>query len=259
MKKEKTILVDQWIPKEEDILIFSKQKGLLQVPITNMGESLRLNEFVLSPKKAYSRKEFVNELCKYLNYFIAFYDKGKTLLLEYRKIKYWIDCVKTYSEEDFLMDIEKLIINADLCNSIQNMNNDNIQEHIPEFKEKSDNLMIISLMCKLVIPLITEFIFIKKIDNMNEFIHNIFKTIMDKVDPNIYLDLYSQCDNQLQRVQNLEKESIPKFALQITSNLIINIIPKYRYNIYNLAFNATSIKQNIRYSITDIAYGKPLK
>ena len=84
------IRVDEWKPSPEDNKITYDGK-LIVIPfdkLFNRQNNDVLNNFIIK-KESYVRK--LEDICKYINYFIKFYDDDNELLLAYLKLKFLID------------------------------------------------------------------------------------------------------------------------------------------------------------------------
>lgn len=109
----------------------------------------------------------------------------------------------------------------------------------------------------MCIPLITHYIYIKKIANSNEFILDIFNIILGMSEVNIFNKLYETAissvtrnSNKHERLwakQDIRGKTTVTHALESVQNIILNIMPKYIYENNIISFNYTSIK---RISIT---------
>lgn len=244
---EKVILVDQWMPEKEDMIIISPQKGILQIPITNIGEPLIFNEFNLLRKRTYARKDFIKNLCQYINYFEKFYDTKGELLFTYRTIKFLIDYQKDFTIDDFKNHLKYNFITSKKFISLAGvMVNDNIikKSEIDIIQKHIESLYIISIMYKLVIPLVDHYAFVNKIDDINEFTYDILKFIIENIDSDCYDKIRTNCE--------LSLINHPDCLLSIddlVQNILINIVPKYDFEHNILAFSKLAIEANIKYNI----------
>lgn len=197
--------VDLWEPNPEDE-IFKTCKGVLVLPVSQffgISETTNLDYFILSTKRCYNGKDMRVHLPKYMNYFEKFYDQDKELLLALFKIKYLIDFSDDYSEEMFMYDVERYILSQSLQNKAHVMNEQNYKLDLDSKKYKNDKnpsltykdkhakiLMWMSLLMNMIIPVVTHFIYVKKIEDTNGFLLKVFDIIIQMSDVDIYNKLY---------------------------------------------------------------------
>lgn len=288
------IPVDDWNPLEED-QIFIACRGSVIVPISKSisidsrltlfsytGDDLinkinQLDTFVLAPKRCYNGSRMREHLPKYLNYFEKFYDKDKELIMVMGLIKINIDFVKGYSKKLFIHDLKRYLFSPSLCNKAVAMNEDNYGLYLDDKKYTNDKnpsliykdrhakvLMWMSLLMNMCIPLVTHFVYVNKIEDVNGFIMSIFDIILNMSDINIYNKLYEtsisnvmknyQRNEKLWAKQDIRGKTPTIHAIDSVTNIILNIMPKYEYNQNIIFFNYTSIKKNAHYQVTGIEY-----
>ena len=106
-------VIDTWVPQPEDV-IYQNNKGIIYAPVMSslniQGDYDSLNFFIMNPKKCYNSQAMRDHTCLYLNYFEKYYDPEHELLVNYAHIKYMIDYVDLYSQEDLFDDIFKYIM-----------------------------------------------------------------------------------------------------------------------------------------------------
>lgn len=298
-EQEGFIPVDDWIPSKEDE-IFIACKGSLLAPLstvlglTQIGEQVnypymgnmdddeiakinQLNTFVLASKRCYNGVRMREHLPKYLNYFEKFYDTDRELLMIMAQIKMNIDFVPSYTETVFVHDLQRFFFSPSIFNKIIAMNEDNYILNLDDKNYKNDKnmalvyrdrhakvLMWMSVFMNVSIPLITHFIYIKKLPDANSFILKIFDIILNMSEINIYnkLDETSisnvmknyQKNEKLWAKQDIRGKTPTIHAIDSVTNIILNIMPKYVYNQNIIFFNYTSIKKNAHYQVTGIEY-----
>lgn len=273
-------LVDKWIPLPED-QIFKTVKGVLVLPVSQFFgiENNSLDQFILTSKRCYNNKKMLNHLPKYMNYFEKFFDIDKELLVNIYRIKYLIDYEPSYNEDSFLNDIriyfmsESIIrkswymneYNYMLSLDIKNYNNNNVSLLYNDKHAKI--LMWMSLMINMMIPTITHFIFVRNILDSNEFILRVYdimlKYINDNMGVNIYGKLYDTVTTNVERnvkdngilwdMQIIRGVNPTTHTINTINNILLNILPKYRYDSNLISLNYSSIRLNIKYQI-DVGY-----
>lgn len=281
--KAKMIYVDEWQPTEDQIL-FRYSKNSIILPIANyykmnyaVGET-PLDHFIMSPKRCYNKIK--DHFCRYLNYFESYYDREKELFVIYAKIKFILDynfCTK----EDFFQMLDLYIFrNAFLKYKVRLMNEDNYRLSLAEYKNEKDPilcytnvhgklLMELSLFQKLIIPLISHYIYTQKIPKhqIEEFILESFDLVVRMYDDNV--DVVNKIfETALSKTANLGKENSLLFdkqeirqgktvtihSLDSMESIFICLSPKYIYALNPVAFNYRSIHNNVENNITDIGY-----
>lgn len=276
VKKSKVIPVDDWVPEKED-LIFRHCKDAILLPVSEyFGVSGvdTFNYFILSAKRCYNGDKLREHTTHYLNYFIKFYDTDKELLAVYYKLKFMIDFEPLYDKEAFIYDIKKYIFSPSILYKVDLMNRDNYSLKL-DYKNKKDPslqytdkhgyiLMKISVLMNILIPLITHFIYVKKIENSNDFILEVYDIIFSMFNVDIYSKLYetsysniigSERDHStLWAMQSIRGKNTTTHTLDSVINIILNIIPKYNYNENIIHFNYRSIVKNTGYQVVDIGY-----
>lgn len=186
-------------------LIYDKDKSILikggRIPFVNL---IKTEEFI-----------------KTLNYFEKFYDKENVLTEFYTKMIFTID--KNICKDDLISVINDFVtINNDL---IETMNEDNIETD----DEDAKKFMKLSLIYKLIIPIVNYYLYKQiKEDNNDRQIkisYKIFISILKLIDEKIYKKLYDTFTNLANndtRFMRYVDDSIMK--------CIIYNIPKYRYS-----------------------------
>ena len=125
-----------------------------------------------------------------------------------------------------------------------------------------------SVTMNCMIPLICHFMYARKVQNTIEFILKVYDAMFDKYNKKYGIDLYSKLyetaisnilriakQNQvLWSMQDIRGTNTSTHALQSVQNIMINIIPKYRYNGNLVHLNYKSIMQNTKFQILDIEY-----
>lgn len=271
----KKIFVDDWTPGPED-KIMRHAKDVMILPVSSwFGTQVpSLDYFMVSTKKCYNLDKTRDRITHYINYFFKFYDYDKELLAIYCRIKYLMDYEEAYSLEAFIFDIQKYVLSQSILYKVDLMNRDNYQLSL-DFKGTKNQalqytdkhammLMKMSVIMNILIPLICHFIYVKGISNSNEFVLQIYDHVFDIFDIDLYSKLYETSSYNVDRSMSphealLDKQSIrginmTTHSLASVENIILNIIPKYTYNQNIIHFNYTSIRDNTRFQVIDLAY-----
>ena len=101
-------------------------------------------------------------------------------------------------------------------------------------------MMKVSVLMNCMIPLICHFMYARGILNSTEFILTVYDTLFMITDIDIYNKLYETATSNIQRtakrnqtiwaMQDIRGISPTSHATQSCLNIIINIIPKYKYD-----------------------------
>ena len=282
-KGESFIPVDEWEPEPED-RIFKTTKGALILPVSQyygIPNNDNFNTFVLSTKRCYNGTTMLEHLPHYMNYFEKFYDQDHELLMIMYKIKYLIDYQEGYTKEMFFNDINKYIMSDSIIAKASMMNEDNYTLNLDSKKYRNDKnptlqyndkhakiLMWLSLMMNMMIPLLTHFIYVNRITNTNQFLKeeydNILQYINDVMNVSIITKLQatassnilkdSKDNKKLWEMQDIRSVSTTTHSIESVDNILLNIIPKYRYDKNIVSLNYSSIRNSNKYQVTAIGY-----
>lgn len=270
--------VDQWIPEPQDE-IFKNCKGALVLPVSQYFQidNPNLDYFVLSTKRCYNGKKMREHNPLYMNYFEKFYDTDKELLQILFRLKYLIDFQKDYDKKAFIHDIKRYILSDRMINKAIAMNNDNYNLGLDNNCYKNDNnpslqyndkhgkiLMLMSLLMNMCIPLLTHWVYVKKIEDTNDFLLEVFDIILNITDVDIYNKLYETSISNINKnakkhaaiweMQDIRSKNVTTHSLESVNNIILNIMPKYTYDKNVVSFNFTSIRHNTHFQVTGIEF-----
>jgi len=279
-KPRDIIYVDEWKPRKEDKIVTSTN-GFIEMPLSNIiGVNTNnplyktYNNFNMIKKRCYNSDKMRPHTSLYLNYFFKFYDKDKELLSIYAKIKYMIDYEQLYGIDAFKFDIQNYILGPNLKVKLIMMNDDNYtinltynrgDESLKYDNEHGKILMLISLYMNILIPLITHFIYIKQIIDVDGFIASIYDIVINTFSSvHIINKLYETVST---RTNKSERDNKPIWvkqdirgidtlieSLNITQNIIINIIPKYIYSQNMISYNFSTIRYGLNYKVLNNEY-----
>ena len=271
------IPVDEWVASREDSY-FKHVKGAMILPVSQffgIEGNDTLDYYILSTKRCYNSDEVRNHIAQYLNYFLKYYDKEKELLAIYYNLKYLIDYEPNYNKAAFIYDLRRYIFSGSIYLKANRMNTDNYSLKLKYTNTKNPGLqyndkhaailMEISLLMNMVIPLLTHFIYMKKVTNIQDFLLEVFDYILAiHEDVDIYNKLYETSMSSINKnrdthsvlwnMQSIRGANTTTHSLYTVNNIILQIIPKYRYNSNIICFNYKSILKNIGFQVTDISY-----
>ena len=289
--KSDHIPVDEWDtednPISEQDRIFRNIRGEIILPITDFfcngdPEKSSLNYFAMNNKRSYNSDETREHICKYLNYFEKYYDYDKELIMIIYHIKLNIDYIRSYEIDNFLDDVNRYIIrNTQLGYKVRHFVDDNYNMKLSSNNNKTPNLQFnndhakvlyeISLIMNMYIPLATHYMFIHGIkfsDEIQNFMLSLFDLCMLKYEEErgiyIYDKLYETAVSIINKSKNPDKILWDKNLIRgsnptthtddTVNDMILNIMPKYKYTKNIINFNHHSGRQSLRYKITDIKY-----
>lgn len=275
--------VDRWVPNPEDIIFKGLRGKQIMAPLakilTNDDEDmLMFDSFILSVKKCYSSEEKVDHFTQYLNYFEKYYDPDHELLAIYARMKFMIDTddAGLYTKQQFMADIKRDILFSTFARKVKAMNEDNFIIHIKRNKKDGNvlqysnrhlsALMEIGLFQIILIPLLTHYAYMKKIQNIDAYLMEFYEILI--IDMHLDIDILTKLSETANSriIQDMSKNSGSwdkqyirsknKFTynIEIVWAIISQIIPKaiYEMNILNLIY--VSIKGNITNKIIRAKY-----
>ena len=269
---EQFIPVDSWQPEPQDV-IFKHTKGAMILPVSkfyNVPDNMNFDCFILSTKRCYNSDEVRNHCSLYLNYFEKFYDPEHELLSIYFKLKYMIDYEPSYHKDAFIYDLRRYILGNTILAKARKMNIDNYNLNLTyknrtnpglQYTDKHGSiLMEISLLMNMVIPLVTHYIYINKIQSVKDFLLEVYDNIFNLYeDVDIYSKLYETSisninhsadrNSVLWSMQGIRSINTTTHSLSTVENIILQIIPKYTYDKNIICFNYESIMRNIKYQV----------
>lgn len=269
--------VDAWIPEPQDE-IFKTAKGIISCNISsyfNMPPNAQFDAFVLNAKRAYNNPDMREHTVHYLNYFEKFYDKDHELPLIYAKLKYLIDFVPQYNTESFLYDLTKYIMKGPISLMLDFMNRDNYSLNLSyknqrnpslQYSDKHGKIMMkMSVMMNCIIPLVCHFMYIKNITNSTDFLLKVYDILInDLYDIDLYNKLFETVISTINRsakrnqtmwnMQDIRGIDTTIHSLQSVQNILINLMPKYRYDGNLIHLNYKSIMKNNGFQVLDIEY-----
>ena len=273
-------IVDVWKENQED-KIFTNAKNIIIAPLDKFYHleegNNKINFFMINPKKSYNSDDLRNHCCKYLNYFEKFFDIEKEYFTNLAHIKFLIDCYQEYNNINFMYDINRYILqpsifaktramvdyNYSLTLNYKSANNPQLQYT----DEHAKVLMQMSILMNLCIPLITHFAYMRRVQDIDEFILDVYDNILYAqvfAHVNIPAKLYETSISNVTKneknnaliwsKQDIRGKDTVTHSMSAVKNIVLNIMPKYEFDQNMVSLNYTSIQKNNKFQITDIAY-----
>ena len=125
-------------------------------------------------------------------------------------------------------------------------------------------MMKLSVLMNCMIPLLCHFMFARNISNSTEFLLSVYDILIDLYDVDIYNKLYETAISNVLRtakrnqtiwnMQDIRGINTSIHSLQSVQNVLINIMPKYRYDGNLVHLNYKSIIRNTGFQVLDIEY-----
>lgn len=281
-KRSEFVPVDLWAPKNPTEVIINCKPGFFFAPLSvlfnvNLGIDDKFNYFILSSKKCYNSVAMRSHLYQYINYFCNYYDPDWEYMAVLLSMKTKIDrfSANTYPVEAFFYDMERYIIKSNISNKVEQMVKDNYYQELNYTNIKTPSLQYtnehakllhkMSILMDLCIPLLTNYAYMHKVQNIDEYLLAFYDRILH-MDPNmdIYSKLYdtaytnvvaNQKNNQgIWVKQAIRSIDTTTHSTDSVHNIILNIMPKYTFDKNIISFNYASIRKNTSYKITDISF-----
>jgi len=279
-KTKQIPFVDQWKPDPDDI-IFKNSKNLIVAPIATFyhldDQNSSINFFMMNEKKSYNSDDLRDHCCTYMNYFEKYYDEEKEYFTNMAHIKYLIDCYPEYHQQNFFGDIIRYMLQDSIFNKVNAMVEHN---YSLQLSYKSANnpqlqytdyhakvLMNMSILMNLCIPLLTHFAYMRRIQDIDEYLLDIYDYILYAppfADVDIPSKIYETSisnvtKNERNNMVIWQKQSIRgkdtiTHSMGAVRNIVTNIIPKYTFDKSMVSLNYTSIQKSNKYQVTDIKF-----
>jgi hypothetical protein len=181
-----------------------------------------------------------------------------------------IDYEPSYHKDAFIYDLRRYILGNTILAKARKMNIDNYNLNLTyknrtnpglQYTDKHGSiLMEISLLMNMVIPLVTHYIYINKIQSVKDFLLEVYDNIFNLYeDVDIYSKLYETSisninhsadrNSVLWSMQGIRSINTTTHSLSTVENIILQIIPKYTYDKNIICFNYESIMRNIKYQV----------
>ena len=179
-----------------------------------------------------------------------------------------MDIKVKYSEDQLFFDIKRYLFNPSLMLKLRFLNDDNYCLNLTYVNKKeaalqytnrhAKMLMKLSFMMLMALPLVNHYSYIHKKDT-NFLVLKLFdeaSLMFSSVDiySKLYETAYSNISNNekvnpIWQNQDIRGINVTTHTLASVRNIIVNIIPKYVYNMNIINMNFASIKKNIGYQM----------
>ena len=278
-KNFRFIPVDTWVISPQDV-IFTYTKGSLIAGVAAFygvteENAKGLDYFMLSQKKCYNSAKMQAHMCRYLNYFEKFYDTDAEYQACIYYIKYLIDFEKKYNKQCLVYDLGRYLLSPSIINKVKQMVEDNYSldltyknarnASLQYTNEHAKILFTISIIMNLMIPLLTHFAYVKKVEDIDAFLLEMYDLIFGVFeDVDIYNKIYETCytnivnnrnkNEGVWNKQDIRGKNVTTHSMSSADNIILNIIPKYTFEQNIISFNYSSILTNTKFQVSDIAY-----
>lgn len=294
------IPVDDWQPESEDDKVFQHGKNCLSCPsISNFFAGSTPEDdictFILSAKRCYNSATklkdngqvsigFRDHCTQYLNYFEKFYDTNRYLVAAYAQIKFAIDYISQYNEENFVNDLCRYIIDHK-CQPVFHLQvkqfvTDNYNIHLNYNNSKNpcleytdehaELLMEISFIQNCIIPLIMHWCWDRRYSNtqIKYILMRCFDLILIDIKNNYNVDiaakLYETITTNVSKnvsnnkvlwdMQNIRSRDPITHSMATEENIICQIIPKYTFSKNIICFNYDAIMREMKYKVIEAPY-----
>lgn len=283
-KDRRTVFVpvDLWMPENENEAIINCKPGFFIAPLSivfnlDLAPEDKMDYFMLSTKKCYNSAAMRTHLFQYINYFLNYYDPQWEYISVVLTMKTKMDrySANMYPVEAFFYDLERYILKSGIAKRVRQMVDDNYYQELNYSNIKNPSLQytnehakilhMMSIIMDLCIPLLTNYAYMHKVDNIDEFLLAFYDRILHMDDSvNIYAKLYdtaftnvlaNQKNNQgIWVKQDIRSIDTTTHSTDSVHNIILNIMPKYTFDKNIISFNYASIRRNTSYKITDISF-----
>lgn len=267
----------EWNIPEEDQIFKIKDKNIIVEFDKIFDISPILNTFYLRYKDSYISK--LSLITHYINYFIKFYDEDQELLMNYLHMKFLLDVDKTkYGRKEFIRLIYTSFITPSIYKKVKRMVEDNYRidltqtntenikysESLEFTNEHAKLLLTISIIIKILIPIILHYIVLNKdkheIHNLSLYYKPIFDIIEEKEHVNLYGKLFNSINVKVNLSETKNKIIWDKYEVEqedtatyteelLDKNIIVDNIFKYLFVKNIIAFNSVIIDTQLEFFV----------
>lgn len=288
------VSIDNWLQTDDDMVFYTIKNAIVMPTISEFfgmnpadPNTINVNSFMVTPKRCYNGDDLRQHICHYLNYFCKFYDPDKELASHYVRMKHMIDFGLTtltgerheYKKEEFILDIRRYILGSTMCAKVAKMNEDNYSLKL-NYKNNTNQalqyndthgkiFMEISVFMNMLIPLVSHFVYKSKMTStqeIDELFQTVYQFLFDRYINTVDLKakLFETANTTIARDQRTNKDlwdkseirgmDISVNSLDAVDTLVLQVMPKYKYNQNMVMYNFTSIRNTaIQYAV-GIAY-----
>lgn len=274
--------VDLWQPSCMEEVIVNCKPGFFIAPLSviyrlDISKDDKTDYFMLTTKKCYNSPAMRSHLFRYINYFCNYYDKDWEYITVLFTMKTKMDRYSTamYPIDAFFYDMDRYILQSGIVKRVRQMVDDNYYQELnysniknPSLQYTNEHAKILhtmSILMDLCIPLLTNYAYMHKVNNIDEYLLAFYDRILHIYpDINIYEKLYdtaftnvvaNQKNNQgIWIKQDIRSIDTTTHSTDSVYNIILNIMPKYTFDKNIISFNYASIRRNTSFKITDISF-----
>lgn len=277
-KHQETVLGGWNIP-EEDKVFKARDKSIVVEFDKFFKVKPVLNTFYLRYKDSYISK--IDLITHYINYFIKFYDDDNELMMNYLFMKYHLD-VNLHNEprtrKEFINLIYTSLITPTIYDKVKKMVDDNYRidlsqtntenikysESLEFTNEHAKLLLVVSVIIKMLIPLILHYITLykdrKEIHNFYLYYKPIFEMIEEREHVNLYGKLFNSINVKVNLSETKNKLIWDKYEMEqedtatyteelLDKNIIVDNVFKYLFIKNIIAFNSVIIDTQLDFFV----------
>lgn len=206
--------ITKWKPTQKDIIVSNDGKIFLFYFEKLFSPKMAIYDRFYIKKSSYEKQ--LETICRYINFFLYFYDKEKELPVAYLKIKYALDKEKLFTEEnpEQLIDLIYEVLFTDSMqqkirllveeNYLDDIESDDSKKYANKEKKHLESLeftnqhikilLRISFGMKIISPILFHYVSLNviKLDKDSDLIYNFYKRLFDifSDDVNMYNKLF---------------------------------------------------------------------
>lgn len=200
--KQKKSKITSWKPNEDDILVTNDGKLFIIYfeKVIQPKEKVKIYDKFMIKKSSYEKQ--LGIICKYINFFLKFYDDDHEVILAYLKIKFALDKEKRFDESNSeqLIDLIYEVLFTDsvvekICQMVEDNYLDDIEssqeskkyigkdrKHLESLEFTNQHIKIllrISFGMKMIAPILSHYVSINviKLDKDTDLIYNFYKRL----------------------------------------------------------------------------------
>lgn len=256
--------ISKWKPKKSEVFVDNDGKLFIINfdEIFNKKKYCIYNRFVIK-KESYENQ--IEDICKYINFFIKFYDTNEELIPAYFRIKYALDKKKMFTKDNmnaYIDFIYETIFTENIVNAIFKAVDENYLDDIEsgnQYKQEVEHLesleftnqhikilLRISTGMKIMSPLIFHYLSINmiKLEKDSDILYTFYKPLFEifQEDVNIYNKLFVYVKN---KVADSKRHNEPIFEQRDILGIDI-------YNVINNFVRRVLISENmVKYKFSE--------
>ena len=269
---KKLIKVEDYIlENKRKIFLHKISKHAISVKFEKLfnDESLTdMSVFVIKPKQAYYNN--MDSYTPYVDYFIEFYDTDNEVLVGYFKMKFQLDRGDTikYNINTLKNDLSLYVLTPTVIEKIKEMVEYNYSIKLTsktkykyeaiEFSDEHGKILLqTSMAIKIILPIVTHFIYSTKNMKTDVVLAEVFSGILEifQGDNNMYNKFYEFVISKINNSKQSDKSHWEKLELfgndisgkteDIIKKLIVDILYKYNFKENIIAMNTRVVRKNM--------------